>query len=346
MTAPDPAVIGSVPAVPPDGDQPAEQPTSTPTPKRKRTRKPKPPQPPTRKPSCTPDGGYGPLTPIFQKLQRARKRRLFVLVEQGRYGITPSTLEAIYSWRKEIKTVASKGGVDILVHSPGGILTTCYQIARLFTASMDEWEALIPELAASGATLISLASSNIVLGDMAHLGPVDPQVLSRRHDKLFVNERQSPLEAFEALKYLRQVALAGVTANLQMLLELGIATKPALDHAVNLAHHLVQPIIAKIEPYDVGAFALDSRLSQVYSERVAKPANQAKKTQRGVNIRALVENYPAHEFTVDFEEAKALGFNVCEASDDIGLIFDEIRTELEKTDVRTYIGLVPEEAAR
>jgi len=344
MTVPDLTVSHTAPTVPAE----VEQNGNRTTPKPKRTRKPKagPPPPPVKKPSCAPDGGYEPLTLIFQRLQKARNRRLFVLVEQGRYGITPSTLESIYGWRKELKTIANKGGVDILLHSPGGVLTTCYQIARLFTASMDQWEALIPELAASGATLISLASSNIVFGDMAHMGPVDPQVLSRRHDKLFVNERQSPLEAFEALKYLRQVALAGVTANLQMLLEMGIATKPALDHAVNLAHHLVQPILAKIEPYDVGAFALDSRLSQVYSERVAKPPNLAKKTQRGVNIRALVENYPAHEFTVDFEEAKALGFNVCEAADDICLIFDEIRSELEKTDVRSYIGLVPEEASK
>jgi hypothetical protein len=327
MTAPDPAIVGTVPAAPPkpDVDESGGKPV-----------------PPARKPSCNPEGAYDDLVALFQKLQAARGRRLFALVELGQFGISPHTLEQVYAWKSEIKAVADDGPIDILLHSPGGGLTWCYQIARLLSRWADEWDALVPEIAASGATLISLGSANVVMGDMACLGPIDPQVLSKRNEKVFASERQSPLEAFEAVTYLRSFALTSVIANMRFLRDAGIAPKPALENANDLAFHLVQPILSKIEPYDLGAFALDSRLSAQYCERIAQPDNPAKRTQRNANYRSLVEKYPAHEFIVDFEEAKALGFKVSEPEDDIEEIFDEIRTELEKKLTESFIGLVPE----
>jgi hypothetical protein len=330
MTAPDPAIVGSVPPVPPELEPPEPRPSDEGT------------TPPPKKPFCSPDAGFDSLLPLFQKLQTVRKRRLFVLAEMGQHGIWYKTLEHVYAWKSEIKKAAEDGPIDILLHSPGGVLTACYQIARLLSRWTNEWDALVPEIAASGATLISLGSGNIVMGDMASLGPIDPQVLSRRNEKLFASERQSPLEAFEAVTYLRTFALASVNANMRFLRESGIAPKPALENANNLAFHLVQPILSKIEPYDLGAFALDSRLSAQYCARIADPANPAKKTQRNADYRSLVDKYPAHEFLVDFEEAKALGFNVSEPGDEIGNIFDEIRTELDNTVTESFIGLVPE----
>jgi hypothetical protein len=126
---------------------------------------------------------------------------------------------------------------------------------------------------------------------------------------------------------------------MRFLLERRIAPKPALDSASQLAFHLVQPILSKIEPYDLGSFALDSRLAVQYCERVGNPDNPAKKTQRAVSYRKLVEQYPAHEFVIDMEEAKALEFNVAAPAPDVDALFDELRPHLEKVEV--YIGFVP-----
>lgn len=294
----------------------------------------------SKAPTCRPPTAGPTLETLLREVQSIRGRRLFVLATRM---LTDETLEEVYRWRAELKDAGDADSLDILLHSPGGVLTSCYQIARLFSSRANAWDALIPSIAASGATLISLGSANIVMGETAFVGPIDPQVSSKRHEKLFASERQSPLEAFEAVSYLREFAITSLISNWTLLLEQRVAPKPALDAASSLAHHLVQPILSKIEPYDLGAFALDANLSIQYCTRVGNPLNPAKKTQRQVNYTALVRDYPAHEFVIDIEEAKELGFAVSAPPADLDTLFDRLRPLLNQ--VERYVGFVPDPEA-
>lgn len=250
--------------------------------------------------------------------------------------IDQGVFEEAFRWRNELDEIGKTGKLDILIHSPGGDLSACYRIARFFSRHADEWVALVPEMAASGATLMTLGSSAIVMSECAQLGPIDPQVISKGADKMFANERQSPLEAFQALKYLRSFALTSLDATMAFLISRMVAPRRALETAQTLASHLAQPILSKIEPYDIGAFALDSQLSLSYCERVANPNDPSKKTQRDVRHKDLVEKYPAHEFSIDYEEARALKYNVSLAPKDLEEIFDDVRDALGR--VREFVG--------
>ena len=93
-------------------------------------------------------------------------------------------------------------------------------------------------------------------------------------------------------------------------------------------------------PFDLGTFSLDSRVAtEYYCKRIARPSDSSKKVQRQVDPRALVEEYPSHEFLIDFEEAKALGFAIEEPTPQVDQLFDALRTHLLELD--GYIGLVP-----
>lgn len=296
-----------------------------------------------KNPSCSPAEAYETVTAVLRKIQRARGRRLFVLVtnvDDQTDGIDDQTYGQVSGWRAELKEAGSDEKLDVLIHSPGGWLSTCYQIARLLARSANAWEALVPEVAASGATLIALGSARIVMSEVAQLSPIDPQVISKRHEKFFVGERQSPLEAFQALKYLREVALASLDVSMNFLLGHNVTPKPALETSCSFGHQIVQPMLAKIDPYDLGAFALDANLAAHYAERIANPADLQKKTQRNVPYRDLVYKYPAHEFVIDLEEAKILNFNVVEPPPELDVLFDEVRPYLDE--VQHYVGLVPE----
>lgn len=288
----------------------------------------------TRDPSCDPPGKFDKITDILRKIRKERERSVFVLVAGF---IDTEICDEVYGWRKELRE-AGKNGLDILIHSPGGNLSPCYTVARLFSRCADSWEALVPEYAASGATLICLGSSNIVMPGIAQLGPVDPQVKSKRQEKFFELERQSPLEAFEAVRYLREFSLSSLDMTMEYLLDHNVTPARAVEIATKVAIHLVEPILAKIAPYDLGAFALDSRVAREYCSRVSNPTNPAKKTQRGVSPRTLVEKYPAHEFVIDLEEARALGFQVSEPAPGIDTLFDELRPHLPE--ITKYIGLI------
>jgi hypothetical protein len=275
---------------------------------------------PSGSPSCTPPDAEEDLMVFFSKIQYIRERPLFVLVSEF---IDEEVCEEVYRWRKRLKVAAIDDNLDILIHSPGGDSTACYRTARLFSQYTNAWEALVPSYAASGATLICLGSCNIVLSDIALLGPLDPQVISKRGTKFFSVERQSPLEAFQAVKYLREASLTMLDTSMAFLLRQQIAPQHALETATKMAVEILHPILGKIDPYDLGAFDLDSSLAKDYCRRICSPADKQKRTQRSADYKALVETYPAHEFGIDREEARVLGLNVCAPSEALDDVFEE-----------------------
>lgn len=302
------------------------------------TETPKAPEPGEKKeakqPSCNPPGAYADVTDTLRKIKKERDRSIFVLIVGF---IEDEIWEEVYGWRRELREVGEK--LDILIDSPGGALTSCYSIARMFSRCTDAWEALVPTTAASGATLICLGSSAIVMSEMARLGPLDPQVISKRREKFSQGERQSPLEAFEAVRYLRRFAMESLDFSMRFLLEeRGVSPHLALSTSSQFALRLVEPVIGKVEPYDLGSLALDSRVAIEYCKRIGNPAPAQKKTQRGVDPRKLVESYPGHEFFIDVEEAKALNFAVSEPTPQVDELFDVLRPQLGN--VTHYAGLV------
>lgn len=66
--------------------------------------------------------------------------------------------------------------IDLIVHTPGGILLAASQIARALKRHSGKVTVFVPHYAMSGGTLIALAADEIVMDENAVLGPVDPQL--------------------------------------------------------------------------------------------------------------------------------------------------------------------------
>ncbi|NPB09224.1 MAG: hypothetical protein GXO17_02625 [Thermodesulfobacteria bacterium] len=66
--------------------------------------------------------------------------------------------------------------IDLILHTPGGLVLAALQIARAVKRHKGKVTAFIPHYAMSGGTLIALAADEIVMDEHAVLGPVDPQL--------------------------------------------------------------------------------------------------------------------------------------------------------------------------
>lgn len=66
--------------------------------------------------------------------------------------------------------------IDIVLHTPGGLVLAATQIARAIKRHPGKVTAFVPHYAMSGGTLIALAADEIVMCEHAVLGPVDPQL--------------------------------------------------------------------------------------------------------------------------------------------------------------------------
>jgi ClpP class serine protease len=66
--------------------------------------------------------------------------------------------------------------LDLIVHTPGGVVLAALQIARAMREHKSKVTVFVPHYAMSGGTLISLAADEIVMCKHSVLGPIDPQV--------------------------------------------------------------------------------------------------------------------------------------------------------------------------
>ncbi len=75
-----------------------------------------------------------------------------------------------------IKETPPDKPIDLILHTPGGLVLAAMQIARAVENHPAKVTVYVPVYAMSGGTLIALAADEIVLGEFSVLGPIDPQI--------------------------------------------------------------------------------------------------------------------------------------------------------------------------
>src|SRR3989475_2701187 len=120
---------------------------------------------------------------LIARIERQRHSRVILLVHRQemmsflgfpvyRYidvNDSEEVLRAIHLTDKNVP-------IDIVLHTPGGLVLAATQIARAIHKHEGKVTAFVPHYAMSGGTLIALAADEIVMSPDAVLGPVDPQI--------------------------------------------------------------------------------------------------------------------------------------------------------------------------
>ena len=111
-------------------------------------------------------------TRVITMIHRQEKRSLLGIA-QSRY----IDLEDAQTIIAAIKETPPDVPLDLVLHTPGGLVLAAMQIARAVEAHPAKVTVYVPIYAMSGGTLIALAADEIVLGEFSVLGPIDPQIL-------------------------------------------------------------------------------------------------------------------------------------------------------------------------
>jgi ClpP class serine protease len=110
-------------------------------------------------------------TRVITMIHRQEKRSLF-----GFSVARHIDLEDAQTIIAAIKETPPDVPIDLVLHTPGGIVLAAMQIARAVEAHQGKVTVYVPVYAMSGGTLIALAADEIVLGEFSVLGPIDPQI--------------------------------------------------------------------------------------------------------------------------------------------------------------------------
>jgi ClpP class serine protease len=157
-------------------------------------------------------------------LQKARKTRVIALIHRqetvGFLGVPLYRfidIEDSEAVLRAIRLTPNETPIDLILHTPGGLVLASEQIAGALQAHPAKVTVLVPHYAMSGGTLLALAADEILMDEAAVLGPVDPQLGELPAASLVRVVEKKPLERIEdrtlvmadvaekALRHMKQV---------------------------------------------------------------------------------------------------------------------------------------------
>ncbi len=90
--------------------------------------------------------------------------------------------------------------LDLILTSPGGVPDAAEAIMQYLRTQFDNIRVIVPVAAMSAATMMSLASDEIVMGNHSQLGPIDPQITVQTPEGPRSAPGQAILDQFELAK--------------------------------------------------------------------------------------------------------------------------------------------------
>lgn len=137
----------------------------------------------------------------IRAIEKTNRSRVITMIhrqeKRGLFGFNPSRhidLEDAQTIIAAIKETPSSVPIDLILHTPGGIVLAAMQIARAVEAHPAKVTVYVPIYAMSGGTLIALAADEIVLGEFSVLGPIDPQILGMPAASIVRARNSKPVE--------------------------------------------------------------------------------------------------------------------------------------------------------
>ncbi|WP_349679699.1 SDH family Clp fold serine proteinase [Acetomicrobium sp. UBA5826] len=119
----------------------------------------------------------------IKKIEHKRRSRVITLIHRqesigflGMFARNFISIEDSEEVLRAIKLTPKDMPIDLIIHTPGGVLLAAEQIAKALSKHDAKVTVFVPHYAMSGGTLIALAADEIVMDENAVLGPVDPQI--------------------------------------------------------------------------------------------------------------------------------------------------------------------------
>jgi Serine dehydrogenase proteinase len=234
-------------------------------------------------------------------LQAAIGRPVWVLVNGPREPwdeINEDVRHGLFGERDDMRSCAD--GAVLLIDSGGGQARSAFQIAKLFRRHCGTFTVVVPRMAKSAATLLSLGAAELHLGLDAELGPLDVQLYDEDREVF-----SSALDEVQALERLNGVALD--VADQAMFLLVNRTRKKTdllLPHVLKFASDFMHPLLDKIDTVHYTQRSRVLKVAEDYAIRLLQPMY----TPRGADdiAKQLVNAYSEHEFSIDRDEVREM----------------------------------------
>jgi len=253
--------------------------------------------------------------PLYQEMERIRKRPLLVYVTSSRQGanaqiaadVVPELLDQLQALTDDTKEL------DLLLVSNGGDPTVAWRIVSLIRERVKKFTVLVPQAAFSAATLIALGADEIVMHPHGNLGPTDPQIkVNRTKENGQTNTIPFGSEDLGAfLKYAKE--------------NVGLSDQSQL-------RDVFLKFCDEVGTVAIGVAARSSQLGVVMGEKLLQlhmTGDSNKQKARAISEK-LTRDYFHHGYPVSRSEAEEIGLKVADRNAEVESLMWRIWTSLSE----------------
>ena len=235
---------------------------------------------------------YSERKALLEQIESIRNRPLITYVTSIRPNMSASMAgDAIPQIIRQIEAIPEENKeVDFLIISNGGDPITSLRIISLLRERFKKVSVLLPYVAYSAATVLSLGADEIVMHPYSNLGPVDPQLTVSHSNEQGIREHLQfgSEDLRNYIDFLKS--------------DVGITDQEHLVAAI-------QPLLKDVGTLPIGSAKRGQQLSLTLSEKMLtwhiKDANKAKTIAKALNT-----SYYHHGYAVGRKEAKEIGLPV------------------------------------
>lgn len=205
-----------------------------------------------------------------------------------------------------LDNIGTQKALSLILNSRGGSIDYAFGIAKAIRGRCQEFEVIVPDIAKSAATLITLAADRILLGQFGELGPLDPQVLDRAGG----SGRRSPLEIVKGLEYLRDYYIETFDLMVRLLLgRAGMDVPHTMEHATGALSSIAGALYNSVNYRELGEAVRHLTVSQQYANETMRRWSPLDQASFEAVVETLVWEYPDHGFIIDVDEARNIGLS-------------------------------------
>ena len=235
--------------------------------------------------------GYTERKILFEKIVNKRNRPLLTYVTSIRSGLASQMAgDSIRPIIDQLELIPKNNSeIDFLIISNGGDPITSLRIMGLLRERFNKVSVMLPYVAYSAATILSLGADELVMHPYSNIGPVDPQ-LSAPH--------RTPSGTSEQLEFSSE----DIVNYIDFLRSDVKADKEQMKTAI-------QPLMEQVGALNIGRSKRSQRLSFSLSEKMLSYHMNNKNKIKEITT-ALNSSYYHHGYAVGRLEAQKMGLPI------------------------------------
>jgi Serine dehydrogenase proteinase len=205
--------------------------------------------------------------------------------------------------------------INVILDSTGGPLDSAFRTILFLSRYAENLNVYVPRKAKSASTLIAVGANTIFMSPFGELGPLDTQIRDPRNPTDYI----SALDCYQSVDYVREFGFSTLSQALKQLTAVTqgkLLLTDSLAAAAQFAIGSITPMLAQTRSLDFGAWGRSLKMGEKYAQILIARSAQIDQGKAGRIASRLVYGYTHHLFPIDITEARDIGLDPQEMSEE------------------------------